>query len=48
MGGQGLVVILEKKKSRCRVCKIWPLNITTMVGKFCPNKVFITIEKEGT
>ncbi len=28
-----------------KVCKIWPLNLVAMVGKFGLNKVFITIEK---
>jgi hypothetical protein len=41
MGGQGLVVILEKKKSiksRFKICKIWPLNPIAMVGKFCHSR----------
>jgi hypothetical protein len=49
MGGQGFVAVLEKKtiKLGFKDCGIWPLNPTTMVGKFGPNKVFITTEEEG-
>jgi hypothetical protein len=49
MGGQGFVVILKKQtiKLRFKVCRIWPLNPIAMVGKFGPNKVFITTKEEG-
>jgi hypothetical protein len=41
---------LKKKtlKSRFRVCKIWPLNLLAMVGKFGLSKVFIATKKERT
>jgi hypothetical protein len=36
----------ENIKSRCKVYGIWPLNPTTMVGKFGPNDVFIVAKEE--
>jgi hypothetical protein len=33
-------------KSRFKVCEIWSLNPIAIVGKFRPNKVFTTTEKE--
>jgi hypothetical protein len=30
-----------------RVCRIWPLNFVAMVGKFCPNEVFIATKEEN-
>ncbi len=36
----------ENTKSRCKVYGIWPLNPTTMVGKFGPNDVFIVAKEE--
>jgi hypothetical protein len=40
---------LKKKPNKIRVQGLWDLatKSTTMVGKFGPNKVFITIEEEG-
>jgi hypothetical protein len=37
----------ETIKSKFRVCKIWPLNLVTMVGKFSPNEVFTIAKEEG-
>jgi hypothetical protein len=36
----------ENIKSRFRVFGIWPLNLTTMVGKIGLGDVFTTVEKE--
>jgi hypothetical protein len=46
--GQGLQVILQKgkKKIKSRICRIWPLNLTTMVGKVGPSDVFTIVLKE--
>jgi hypothetical protein len=45
---KALLQSLKKEiiKSGLKVCKIWSLNLTTMVGKFGPNEVFITTKKE--
>jgi hypothetical protein len=50
MGGEGVVAILEKKfkKSKFKVCKIWSLNLTAIVGKFGYSEVFIAIGREIT
>ncbi len=47
---KALLQSLKKKtlKSRFRVCKIWPLNLLAMVGKFGLSKVFIATKKERT
>jgi hypothetical protein len=36
----------ENMKLGFKVSRIWPLNLTTMVGKFGPSDVFTIIEKE--
>jgi len=50
MGGQGFVALFEKEtiKLEFRVCRIWPLNLATMVGKFGSSEVFIVAKEEGT
>jgi hypothetical protein len=37
----------ETIKVGFKVCKIWPLNLVVMVGKFGPNEVFIATRKKG-
>jgi hypothetical protein len=46
---KALLQSLKKKtiKLGFKVYGIWPLNLITMVGKFGPNKVFITTKEEG-
>jgi hypothetical protein len=40
-------LIKEAIKSRFRVCRIWPLNLATMVGKFALSEVFTIVKEEG-
>jgi hypothetical protein len=40
-------LIKEAIKSRFMVCRIWPLNLATMVGKFALSEVFTIVKEEG-
>jgi hypothetical protein len=50
MGGQCLVIVLEKRSNKIKVWvyKIWPFNLIAMVKKFGPSEVFNITEEEKT